>query len=76
MAIKNTVPMVLRNPPTYTSDEELKKDLSNIILGFSLYYWLIPCTLVNKQTEEIILSNHSPQTMTCYTSHSTSFPWK
>ena len=40
-----------------------KKDLSNIIFGFSLYCWLIPCTFVNKQAEGIILSNHSPRTV-------------
>ena len=34
--------------------------LLNIIFGFSLFCWLITCAFVNKQTEGIILSNHSP----------------
>ena len=37
------------------------KNLSNIIFGFSLCFWLIQCAYLNKQTEGIILSNHSPR---------------
>ena len=40
-----------------------QKNVSNIIFCFSLYYWLIPCTFVNKKTEGIILSKYSPQTV-------------
>ena len=37
------------------------KDLSNIILGFSLCCSLIPCASLNKKIERIILNNYSPQ---------------
>ena len=37
------------------------KNLSNIIFGFSLCFWLIQCAYLNKQTEGIIRSNHSPR---------------
>ena len=37
------------------------KDLSNIILGFSLYCWLISYAFLNKETKGIILKNYSPR---------------
>ena len=44
-------------PPQSKNDAT---DLLLNIFGFSLFCWLITCVFVNKQTEGIILSNHSP----------------
>ena len=62
MAIENTVPVVRGTLQLVQETNNLKRSI-NIILGFSLYCCFIPCTLVNKQTEGIILSNNAPWTV-------------